>query len=121
MPVKFEPEEEEDEVEVINSGSGNGSANKKNEIEEFDNMLFSKEYEAKRKKADELSKKTGELLLKGWAMLEDTCLGIILPISISQNIPYRLLIPIHEIQSWRSYLRWMRTCQQKEGRSSQET
>ena len=78
MPVRMEAEEEEDEVEVINSGSGNGSASKKNEIEEFDNMLFSKEYEAKRKKADELSRKTGELLLKGWAMLEDTCLGIIL-------------------------------------------
>ncbi len=74
MPVKFEPEEEDEEVEVINS---NGSAGKKNEVEEFDNMLFSKEYEAKRKRADELSKKTGELLLKGWAMLEDTCMGII--------------------------------------------
>ena len=74
MPVKFEPEEEDEEVEVINS---NGSAGKKNDVEEFDNMLFSKEYEAKRKRADELSKKTGELLLKGWAMLEDTCMGII--------------------------------------------
>jgi len=76
MPAKIQTDEEEDtEVEVINSGSGNGSAGKANEVEEFDNKLFSKEYEARRKKADELSKKTGELLLKGWAMLEDACLG----------------------------------------------
>jgi uncharacterized Zn finger protein (UPF0148 family) len=79
MPVRFEPEEEEDEVEVINSGSGNGSAGKRNEVEEFENMLFSKENEARRKKADELSKKTGELLLKGWAMLEDTCVDCLFP------------------------------------------
>ncbi len=60
----------------------------------------SKELEAKRKRADELSKKTGELLLKGWAMLEDACMGIILLFSIPQNILPRLRIPLYEIQSW---------------------
>jgi len=86
MPAKIDVEEEED-VEIVNSGSGNGSASKTNEVEEFDNMLFAKEYEAKRKKADELSKKMGEYLLKGWAMLEDTCEGFYLLISIfPQNL-----------------------------------
>ncbi len=68
-------DEEDPDVEVIGSGSGSGK--KEDDLNEFDNMLYSKENEMKRKKADELSKKMGELLLKGWAMLEETCLGIL--------------------------------------------
>ena len=71
MPAKLGDDDDED-VEVIGSGSGN---EKDYYMPEYDNMLYSKESEAKRKKADELSKKTGELLLQGWAMLEDSCFG----------------------------------------------
>jgi len=81
MPAKVEVEEEEEDVEIVNSGSGNGngSATKVNEVEEFDNMLFAKENEARRKKGDEMSKKMGEYLLKGWAMLEEACEDCLFP------------------------------------------
>lgn len=82
MPVKIEEDEDED-VEVI--GSRNGSNEGKQEVNDFDNMLYAKENEAKRKKADELSKKMGEKLLQGWAMLEDSCFDCMFPLMRSRK------------------------------------
>jgi len=85
MPAKVEIEDDEEDVEVVNSGSGNGSATKPKEVEEFDNMIFAKENEARRKKGDEMSKKMGEYLLKGWAMLEEACEDCLFPYMRSKS------------------------------------
>lgn len=70
MPVKLSKEEEEEDTEVEVVG------NHDKPEEEFDNMIFKRENDPERKKANDLSKKTGELLLQGWTMLGDTCFGI---------------------------------------------
>lgn len=73
MPVKISKEEEEDDNEVEVVGSHEKPTN---EYEEFDNMVIQRQNDPERKKANDLSKKTGELLLQGWTMLGDTCFGI---------------------------------------------
>jgi len=108
MPAKIEEDEDED-VEVI--GSRNGSHEGKQEVTEYDNMLYAKENEAKRKKADELSKKMGEKLLQGWAMLEDSCFGLHLwNINILKKLNFRLYVPINEIKKGRNCLCWLWAC-----------
>ena len=76
MPVKIESDEVEDtEVEVVgNSNTSSGDKNN-NEFDDYENMVFARENDPKRKKADELSKKMGDYLLQGWAMLEESCMG----------------------------------------------
>jgi uncharacterized Zn finger protein (UPF0148 family) len=75
MPAKMSEDDDDDiEIEVI----GNGPT-KTTEIEDFDNMIISRNNDPSRKRADELSKKMGDLLLQGWAMLEDTCYDCLFP------------------------------------------
>lgn len=74
MPLKQEPAEEEEEdldVEIVSSSSKKASPAE----DDFDNMVVAREREIQRKKQDEGSKKMGQLLLQGWAMLEDVCYG----------------------------------------------
>lgn len=85
MPVKMADEEDED-IEVIGSGSGNGNdAEKLQELDDFDNMLYMKQNEERRKKSDMLSKKMGEYLLQGWAMLQDACSDCLFPLMKSRK------------------------------------
>lgn len=81
MPVKFTPEEveEDTEVEIV------GSNDKPNEYEDFNNMIIKRENDPERKKANELSKKTGELLLQGWTMLGDSCFDCLFPLMRSRQ------------------------------------
>ena len=84
MPAKLmfaDGEDEEDyDVEVISPskyGKIESQKPKEPEItaEEYENMVLKRE--AERRKSDQHSKKMGELLLQGWAMLEDCCQSIL--------------------------------------------
>jgi uncharacterized Zn finger protein (UPF0148 family) len=92
MPAKIvfadQSDEEDYDVEVISPNKYeviDDSKSKEKEITptEYENMIFKRE--AERRKTDDLSKKMGELLLKGWAMLEDTCGKCLFPIMRSKQ------------------------------------
>jgi uncharacterized Zn finger protein (UPF0148 family) len=89
MPAKIVADDEEYEIEVIGSSNYNKEAVEEIDYEEYnkelDNMVFSKKREEERKKSDALSKKMGDLLLQGWAMLEDTCPQCLFPIMRSKK------------------------------------
>lgn len=89
MPAKLDMEEDDDlEVEVIGSGSKKGSNGESRDIEEFDNMIISKENEVKKSPKPDLSKKMGELLLQGWAMMEESCYDCLVPYMKSRKGEY---------------------------------
>jgi uncharacterized Zn finger protein (UPF0148 family) len=83
MPVKMEMNEveEDDDVEVI----GSGSKGSPQDEDDFDNMVIQRQRELKNQKSDELSKKMGEKLIQGWAMLEDVCFDCLFPLMRSRR------------------------------------
>lgn len=82
MPVKITKEEEEEDTEVEVVGNHDKPDN---EYEDFDNMVIQRQNDPERKKANDLSKKTGELLLQGWTMLGDTCFDCLFPLMRSRQ------------------------------------
>jgi uncharacterized Zn finger protein (UPF0148 family) len=95
MPAKFvfDDEESDDGFEVQHHSPHKfevieAEKPKEKEVtpEEYDNMIFKREQE--RRKSDVLSKKMGDLLLQGWAMLEDTCALCLFPLMRSKKGEY---------------------------------
>jgi len=80
LPCKVMTDDEEMEiVDIVDTTTKySDDVDERNVIEEaeFDNMVLRNE---RRKKDDERSKKMGELLLQGWAMLADVCGKCLVP------------------------------------------
>eukprot|EP00330_Aristerostoma_sp_ATCC50986_P011208 CAMPEP_0114591234 /NCGR_PEP_ID=MMETSP0125-20121206/13333_1 /TAXON_ID=485358 ORGANISM="Aristerostoma sp., Strain ATCC 50986" /NCGR_SAMPLE_ID=MMETSP0125 /ASSEMBLY_ACC=CAM_ASM_000245 /LENGTH=141 /DNA_ID=CAMNT_0001789219 /DNA_START=148 /DNA_END=573 /DNA_ORIENTATION=+ len=85
MPAKFEFDDEhnaqssenEKVYDTMETTKDTHKDDAPETIEEFDNMVLRREQE--RRKSDLMSKKMGELLLQGWAMLEESCQECLFP------------------------------------------
>jgi hypothetical protein len=77
MPAKIMSNDDDYDLEIVNMGETDTKVGNKTVeddfADEYDNMVLKNS--EKRRKDDERSKKMGDLLLQGWAMLADVCDG----------------------------------------------